>query len=495
MHLGLKHTKAAIARYSVSCTTLILQGEKEALELGLGKRPNVKDRQLILKVLKYQRKPLTLAEILWRIKENLCVPVSESREQTIRNILYYEAGRPNGLFLKINGGFELRAKAERRIKKRIWSELNSLGFHVGGGIITPNLSTKADIRKFHTPARREKYEENEVFLNEKEDRLLKHFADGKEIDIKNLWPRLEVVEGGTESSDLFRYATFLWSVPVSRGFGRRVRFLVWDEHTDKLIGLFALGDPVFNLNCRDDWVKWTHHDRANRLYNVMDVFVLGAVPPYNILLGGKLIAMLAASNEVQEVIHKRYKGTKTVIQEKVKDPTLALLTTGSALGKSALYDRIRYNERVLYQKIGESKGWGHFHLNHGLFEDLKEYLDATVQGKSSNRFGAGPNWKIRTARHALKHLGLSGNLLRHGIRREIYAVPLGSNFREFLRGETLKLKKFDQSFDDLVEYWRNRWLAGRAKRKPEFRRFKRETISERIRPAEKEPGGQHHGGR
>ena len=51
--------------------------------------------------------------------------------------------------------------------------------------------------------------------------------------------------------DLFRAATLLWSVPVSRGYGRRMRYLVMDESNNKLIGLFALGDPVFNLKSRD----------------------------------------------------------------------------------------------------------------------------------------------------------------------------------------------------------------------------------------------------
>ena len=37
-----------------------------------------------------------------------------------------------------------------------------------------------------------------------------------------------------------------------------------------------------------------------RLRNVMDAFVLGAVPPYRELLCGKLVAMLAASDEVRD---------------------------------------------------------------------------------------------------------------------------------------------------------------------------------------------------
>src|SRR5262249_30013567 len=48
-------------------------------------------------------------------------------------------------------------------------------------------------------------------------------------------------------SDLFRLASLTWAVPISNGFGRRLCYLVWEEHNDKLIGLIAIGDPVFNL--------------------------------------------------------------------------------------------------------------------------------------------------------------------------------------------------------------------------------------------------------
>ena len=81
---------------------------------------------------------------------------------------------------------------------------------------------------------------------------------------------------------------------------RRLRFLVYDNSTGKLMGLFGLGDPVFSLSARDQWIGWTKEDRRKRLVHVMDAFVLGAVPPYNQLLVGKLIAMLVASNEVRE---------------------------------------------------------------------------------------------------------------------------------------------------------------------------------------------------
>ena len=72
-----------------------------------------------------------------------------------------------------------------------------------------------------------------------------------------------------------------------------MRFLVWDTENGKLIGILALGDPVFNLSARDHHIGWTSTQRKKRLVGVMDAYVLGAVPPYSSLLCGKLIACLA----------------------------------------------------------------------------------------------------------------------------------------------------------------------------------------------------------
>ena len=56
------------------------------------------------------------------------------------------------------------------------------------------------------------------------------------------------------------------------------------------MGIIAIGAPVFNLSARDNLIDWNVKARSERLVNVMDAYVLGAVPPYNTLLGGKLVA-------------------------------------------------------------------------------------------------------------------------------------------------------------------------------------------------------------
>src|SRR5262249_53150336 len=134
----------------------------------------------------------------------------------------------------------------------------------------------------------------------------RYFAAGLEIDPEQIRPRLETVEGCTWQSDLFRLASLTWSVPVSNGYGRSMRFLVWDDSNGKLLGLIGLTDPVFNLRARDSEIGWNSDDRRQRLIHMMDAHVLGAIPPYNELLCGKLVACLVRSVEVRNIFREKY---------------------------------------------------------------------------------------------------------------------------------------------------------------------------------------------
>jgi hypothetical protein len=96
----------------------------------------------------------------------------------------------------------------------------------------------------------------------------------------NIRPRLVQVQSDSRDELLFRYACLHWSIPISSGYGRRVRFLVIDESNNKLIGVIGIGDPVYSLAARDKWIGWNEAEHRERLHAVMDAFVLGAVPPY-----------------------------------------------------------------------------------------------------------------------------------------------------------------------------------------------------------------------
>ncbi|MCS7017306.1 MAG: DUF4338 domain-containing protein, partial [Gemmatales bacterium] len=268
-----------------------------------------------------------------------------------------------------------------------------------------------------------------------------------------------------------------WSIPTSSGYGRRLRFLVEDASNGKLIGLFGLCDPVFSVAARDTWIGWDKTTRKVRLRNVMEAFILGAVPPYSMLLGGKLVAMLCGSDEVRRVFRRKYGRGTSLITGASADGRLALITTTSALGRSSLYNRLRYRDRLMMQSVGYTSGWGEFHFSNGIYLQIRQYAEKYCAKTAKHvSWGTGFRNRREVVRKVLADLGLSSYLMNHGIRRELFVMPLAQNAREFLRGEHQRLLWFHQPADELAAYFRERWLIPRAKLRPEFRDYCRESF-------------------
>jgi Domain of unknown function (DUF4338) len=362
-----------------------------------------------------------------------------------------------------------------KLRDRIIRSVRAQGFRVRNlAILPPKELSKEGIRKLHKTAVEHRIDKSRdtLFRNEKE--LLQHVASGNEIVPSRISPRLVEIQPESKEELLFRYASLHWSIPVSSGYGRRLRFLVVDEHNGKLIGLIGLGDPVYSLGPRDQWVGWTLSDRKKRLRNVLDAFVLGAVPPYSFLLCGKLVAMLAASNTVRDAFKRKYGGTRSVIGHKVHDGRLALITTTSALGRSSLYNRLRLGERLLYQSVGFTKGSGEFHFSNGLYGAITEFAENHCEPTAKqNRWGTGFRNRREVIKKCLPALGLSSNWVYHGVKREVFVIPLARNSREFLRGEHSRLRWFDHSVPNLFLFFRERWLLPRSKRDLGFNSWKR----------------------
>ena len=342
-------------------------------------------------------------------------------------------------------------------------------------VFKPSKYSKQQVRRIHTVSRDERLVCEEPFIAEWLPRLSKYLASGSDVDPSRVDPMPVLVED-EEMAALFRLASLWWSVPVSKGFGRRFRILVFDKSNDKLIGLLGLTDPVFNLRVRDSWIGWDVRDREQRLAHVMDAYVLGAVPPYNQLLGAKLMALVAVSDFVQNVFRKRYRNTRSVILKREFDGRLALVTATSALGRSSIYNRLKFDNVDVFQPVGCTQGYGHFHLANGTYASLREYL-ALMGDDEVNRFkfGSGPNYRIRVVRKALEYLDLPSGLLRHGIERAVYVAPLAKNTAAFLRGDNERLHWLRRPFDDVVEMWRERWLLPRASRDASYQSFDKKS--------------------
>jgi hypothetical protein len=265
-------------------------------------------------------------------------------------------------------------------------------------------------------------------------------------------------------------ASLTWAVPVSNGFGRRLRYLVWDQNNKKLIGLIAIGDPVFNLSVRDKLIGWTVKDRGERLVNILDAYVLGAVPPYNKLLGGKLVASLIRSRDIYDDFTKTYGNSEGIISGKQKHARLLVVTTSSSLGRSSVYNRLKLDRTEYFKPIGYTGGWGHFHVPDELFSDLRAYLREIGHGYAdSHRFGEGPNWRLRTTRVALSALGFKEDILRHGIQREVFICQLASNALSILKkGKGRPNLSSLKTVAEVATLAVQRWMVPRSQRRPEY---------------------------
>ena len=384
------------------------------------------------------------------------------------------------------------APREASLKRKIRHHLHILGFHKSDqGALEISSNDKDLIRAMHSSQRRDRLAASARFLSEKTPALLRHFASGREVEPKAIEPVLRRVIAGTWQADLFRLASLTWSIPVSNGFGRRIRYLVWDGHNDKLIGLIAIGDPVFNLAVRDKLIGWDVHDRAARLVNMMDAYVLGALPPYNALLGGKMVACLVRSREIYDDFSRTYGATAGIISGKEKKARLLAVTTSSSMGRSSVYNRLKLDGRHYFESIGYTQGWGHFHIPDSLFHELRNYLRIIDHRYADHyRFGQGPNWRLRASRAALTALGLRDDLLRHGIRREVFFCNLANNAKKILR--TGKGKPDDSSLlsvREVAELAMERWIVPRSQRRPNFRAWTTDDLRRLLtNPTEPDTG-------
>ena len=370
---------------------------------------------------------------------------------------------------RLENDFERCAES---LREKIILSLSHQGFNVTeAGIQAPDQTNKDLIRKLHSVAVEHRINRGSA-LRRKEPTLIKRIAEGNNVDPKCIDPYLVEVMPDSEDELLFRYAALHWSIPVSSGYGRRIRFLVLDRQNKKLIGIIGLGDPVFGLGARDHWIGWNASQRRNRLRHILEAYVLGAVPPYTELLGGKLIAMLATSEEVRLAFERKYASKATLINGIKGDARVALVSTTSALGRSSIYNRLRFGDRLLLVPVGFTTGSGEFHFANGLYSEIQAFATTYCKPTAKNgKWGSGFRSRREVIRKTLWELGLPDTLIYHGVQRQVYLAPLARNAQVFLKGDEDELDYYCQDASSLFRYFRSRWLLRRAERTQSYRGF------------------------
>jgi hypothetical protein len=330
-------------------------------------------------------------------------------------------------------------------------------------LIPPGNYEKSIVKASMAYSRDEVIQKNRYWIDQHIQIAQGNLAYGIDALKSRIEPRIEVCTT-KEQNDLFRMYRYYWSSPASDYVGRRIRILVRDNGlpNNPVIGIAAIGSSIIHIPNRDNWINWDIKTRTKRIIYLMDAYVVGALPPYSDLLGGKLMTYILASNELRDIYREKYKKSKTIISGRKRISDLALIMTTSLYGlNSSQYNRLKYRKSLLCKPIGITSGYGTIHISNETFSAMRELL-ANEGYDISHKFGDGPNWRMRVVRSACNLLNLNQDIiLRHSFKRGLYAIPLAINWRSFLNGQSKELKYLDLPLIKLTKHWQTRWLEMR----------------------------------
>ena len=270
--------------------------------------------------------------------------------------------------------------------------------------------------------------------------------------------------------------------------------------SDQLYALFSTKDGRQVIN------KILRKAKADRVGIAMaDITVCGAVAPYNHLLGGKLVSMLAASPEIVATYRKKYIRQESEIASSmagrpiVRSSELVFLGTTSLYGVgSSQYNRLRMpteliggaeGEQLAFLELGKSVAYGTSQFSSTTISALVSLVQQSNNGRRVNSiFGEGVSPKLRKIRDGLHALNFPADaLLLHGRQRIIYGIPVARNLRKYLLGMDRKpdyifdLKKPQRSTSEIGRWWTKRWLSNRIEADNILSQVKQHTLIQPIR--------------
>lgn len=351
------------------------------------------------------------------------------------------------------------------LRNEVIEMLRLQGYSTTGDSFYVENADSTTLRDLHMRARAERINQNFQFIKSTTPLAKKFMLDSFDLQVNRIQPRLIEVKSGTDNAQLFRWWNFTWwSLPYEQAYGRQMRFILWDEYHNAPIGLIGLQSPILCWDVRDKYLGITSTMRGYWINQSLNAQRLGALPPYNKFLGGKLVSMSVASNEVSDRYKKKYMNYETVLMKRKIPANLLFITTTGAYGKSSIYNRLRFKDSKICKFIGYTRGTGSFHIPNSLYESLVNYLKENGL-KAERGWGNGPSTKMKNITNSMRLLGFK-NGSKHGIRRAVYLFPLAKNIHEVIHcGEEPVWE--NRNLDELTNYWKNRWARKRTRNYPQ----------------------------
>lgn len=348
------------------------------------------------------------------------------------------------------------------LKQQIDRTLRDQGYDLSGGKFSLTNDAPDNLRQTHSLAKKERISEQIAFIRNHVRPIQEKMINGRDLKVTDISPELIPVVAGSHWEMLFRWWNHVWwSVPYEKAYGRQMRYIVWDKYHEAVIGLIGLQSPILSWAPRDRYLNIPASERDYWVNQSMSAQRLGAMPPYNEILGGKLVAMLMTSDKLREDFHKKYSDKNTTLCQRKLPAHLLFITTTGAFGKSSIYTRLKLKDEWLARFIGYSNGFGSFHIPNEIYEKLLVVLsDVGVNVKRG--CGNGPSRKMRLIQKGMNELGYKNGGF-HGVKRAIYLFPFAKNTKEMIMDRCQAPLWHHRQETDLTDFWKNRWILPRIK--------------------------------
>lgn len=314
-------------------------------------------------------------------------------------------------------------------------------------------NTRQEKQAYYKTLRDELVEKNLSRLRRIEPRALALIQDSGELDYPNLDYKLKWCSSENDKK-LWRYFGIVVPNFPNHGVkGRQMKYLLYGDN--QVIGAINISSSPMSLALRDPYIGWTKEVKeGGRLQNVVNMQGCVSLYPFSIFVGGKLLALLATSNQVRGEYNEKY-----------PDPIIAMATT-SIYGKSIQYDRLSDPKTPLadWKYLGESPGTRTFsHVR----PDTRKlmYKVARSFGISHGDFTSECYERDKILGAICKRLGLVASVYletRGAHKRGVYFCPMTHNWKEILVSpETIQPEFIDRPVSDVIKYWLERWFARR----------------------------------
>ena len=367
--------------------------------------------------------------------------------------------------------------ANLSLRQRIIQSLKIQGFSVNGHI-QPMEFDKSSLKQIQDHSRKEQLKLNQKFIIDGYKTISSYLVNGAEIDPSKIELELKEVTEGSVEHIIYRWWNLVWwSVPYQKSYGRQMRYILWDKTHNAPFGLIGLQSPVLKIAVRDKHLEIPNEELDRWINKSLQAQRLGALPPYNLILGGKMVGLAVTSNEIRNAYKRKYNNTVTVMNGKTVDANLLFITTTSAFGRSSIYNRLKFKEELVAQSLGFTKGSGTFHIPQEIYTQIQKYL--TKKGIDvSTTFGKGPSRKLKLLHIAFKYLKLSDYQF-HNIQREFFLFPLVKNLKDVI-SKGRKPDYHNRELNELTNFWKTRWAIPRSERFDEFKQHNGKLFIDEI---------------